>query len=92
METSASANKMKISIMLRSSDDLETLNSLISVIRKKFGEEVVSVFEAPDSLDYSYPFPIVTVDQSGIKDRRFGSDAMKFLNTLSTDKIYVSSI
>ena len=75
---------MKISITLRSSDDLETLNGLISVIRKKFGEQEVSVFEAPDSLDYPYPFPIVTVDQDRIQDRRFGGDAMEFLNTLST--------
>ncbi len=77
---------MKISITLRSSDDLETLSDLISAIRKKLGEQEVSVFEAPDSLDYPYPFPIVTVDQDRIQDRRFGSDAIKFLNTLSTSQ------
>ena len=77
---------MKISITLRSSDDLETLNDLISAIRKKFGEREVSVFEAPDSLDYPYPFPIVTVDQGRIQDRRFGGDAIDLLNTLSTSQ------
>lgn len=74
---------MKISITLRSSDDLEILNDLISAIRKKFGEREISVFEAPDSLDYPYPFPIVTVDQDRIQDRRFGDDAIEFLHMLS---------
>ncbi len=78
---------MKISITLRSSDDLEKLNDLISAIRKKFGEREVSVFEAPDSLDYPYPFPIVTtVDQDRIQDRRFGDDALEFLHMLSTNQ------
>ena len=80
------ANKMKISITIRSSDDLETLNDLISAIRKKIGEREVSVFEAPDSLDYPYPFPIVTVDQDRTQYRRFGGDAIKFLNALSTSQ------
>lgn len=75
---------MKISITLRSTDDLETLSSLIVSIRKKFGERVVSVFEAPDSLDYPFSFPIVTVDEDRIQNRRFGGDAIKFLNELST--------
>ncbi len=77
---------MKISITVRSSDDLETLTDLISAIREKLGEREVSVFEAPDSLDYPYPFPIVTVDQDRIQDRRFGGDAIEFLNTLSTSQ------
>ena len=77
---------MKISITLRSSDDLETLKGLISDIRKKFGEQKVSVFEAPDSLDYPYPFPIVTVDKDKTQDRRFGRDAIAFLNTLSASQ------
>ena len=76
---------MKISITLRSSDDLETLKYLISNIRKKFGEREASVFEAPDSLDYPYPFPIVTVDKDRIQDRWFGGDAIDILNSLSTE-------
>lgn len=70
---------MKVKVTVRSGDDVSGLKTLIERVRSKTSE--LKIFEAPRGIEYSYAFPVVTVDDDG--GRHFGDDAVAVLRRLS---------
>jgi hypothetical protein len=67
---------MKIAVTVRSSD-VGTFKVLLDRVRSKNPE--VTILEAPNGLNYPYPFPVVSVNSEAGWDRHFGSEALTIL-------------
>jgi len=77
---------MQLAVTIRRDESNEQLKPLIEAVRKVLTSENVTILEAPMDLNYTYPFPVVTVSEGPQKGRHFGADALELLRALSTDR------
>jgi hypothetical protein len=74
---------MRLAVTIKRGEDVEQLRPLIEAIRRVLTTENVTVLEAPKDLNYTYPFPVVTVSEGPSQGRHFGSEAVELLRSLS---------
>jgi hypothetical protein len=74
---------MRLSVTIKPDENLEQIRPLIEAVRHALTAENVIVLEAPNHIDYSYPFPIVSVSEGPEQGRHFGSEALELLRAVS---------
>jgi hypothetical protein len=74
---------MHLSVTIKADENIEQLRALIEAIRTSLSADNVTVLEATDSIDYSFPFPIVSVSDGPDQGRHFGSEAIELLQAFS---------
>jgi hypothetical protein len=75
---------MHVVVTIQQDEDIGELKGLILSIRDLISSENVTVFEAPEDLDYPYPLPVVTISENDkARNRLYGSEALEKLRDLA---------
>jgi hypothetical protein len=74
---------MHLYITIGGSEDLDELKGLLGTIRGLLSSDRVTVFEAPETLSYPYPFPMVTISDDASRRRFYGKEAIEELRDLA---------
>jgi hypothetical protein len=77
---------MHLAVTIKHNEDLEELRKLIQAVRAVMSADNVTVLEAPEDLNYPYPFPVVTISEDKNRSRHYGSDAIEKLRDLVTHR------
>jgi hypothetical protein len=72
---------MRLAVTVKQAD--RHLGALLEALQKALPPEHVTVFQAPQGVDYSYPFPVVIVDEGPERGRHFGEQAVELLRSFA---------
>jgi hypothetical protein len=73
---------MHLTVTIKHDNELEELKALILAIRQRLTNESVTVWEAPQGMDYPYPLPVVTIFEEENRSRLYGDEAVAKLRDL----------
>ncbi|WP_100180587.1 hypothetical protein [Bradyrhizobium nitroreducens] len=74
---------MHLAVTIKHDKDLEEVRGLIRTLRGMLSADSVTVLEAPEDLEYPYPFPVVTISEDRSRNRLFGADAIEKLRAIA---------
>jgi hypothetical protein len=76
---------MILTIIVCRDKELNEVKRLIITLREKKAPSPyrVTVFEAPQDMNYPYPMPVVTIGEDDAQQRLYGVDAVEKLRSLA---------